>query len=64
MDIFNLQKKILNKEARRNGFANWESMKICIKESEGKFIEDIVRKTLIEAKEIGMRKHAQQTLYT
>lgn len=46
MDLNYLHKKILNDEARLNGFANWDSMKICIKEQEALFIERIVLNTI------------------
>lgn len=49
MDLYYLQKKILNEGARENGHSNWDSMKVCITENQAVFIEKMVLKSLREA---------------
>lgn len=60
MDLEEIKKSVLNEEARINGFANWDSMKIIIKDNEAVFIERIVRKAIKKTFEI---KLGQQTLF-
>ncbi len=49
MDMYYLNKKVLNEGARENGHANWDSMKIQITEHMAKFVEKMVLKALNEA---------------
>lgn len=59
IDLNYLQKEILNKQARKKGHVNWESMKLCIEEHKAKFIEEIVLSAIKHTWEVRI---GQQTL--